>query len=46
MYLYLISFGDGSQDLGIGSAGTLILTVVILAFSLAQNRLLSIGADR
>ncbi len=46
VYLYLISFGDGSQDLGIGSAGTLILTVVILAFSLAQNRLLSIGADR
>ena len=37
--------GGGSQDLGLGSAGTLILTVVILAFGLVQNRLLSIGSD-
>lgn len=43
VYLYLVSFGGGAQDLGIGSAGTMILTVVILAFSLAQNRLLAIG---
>ena len=43
VYLYLISFGGGAQDLGIGSAGTMILTLVILAFSLLQNRLLAIG---
>ena len=46
VYLYLISFGGGMQDLGIGSAGTMILTLVILVFSFLQNRLLSIGADR
>ena len=46
VYVYLISLGGGSQDLGIGSAGTMILTVVILAFGLLQNRLFSIGADR
>ena len=46
VYLYLISFGGGLQDLGIGSAGTMILTLVILVFSFLQNRLLSIGADR
>ena len=46
VYLYLISFGGGTQDLGIGSAGTMILTLVILAFSLAQTRVLAIGADR
>ena len=46
VYLYLISFGGGTQDLGIGSAGTMILTLVILVFSFLQNRLLSIGADR
>ena len=46
VYLYLITFGGGSQDLGVGSAGTMILTLVILVFSFLQNRLLSIGADR
>ena len=46
VYLYLITFGGGTQDLGIGSAGTMILTLVILVFSFLQNRLLSIGADR
>ena len=46
VYLYLISFGGGAQDLGIGSAGTMILTLVILVFSFLQNRLLSIGADK
>lgn len=45
VYLYLISFGGGTQDLGIGSAGTMILTLVILVFAFAQNRLLAIGAD-
>ncbi len=36
VYLYLISFGSGTQDLGIGSAGTIILTVVIAVFGLIQ----------
>lgn len=44
VYLYLITFGGGVQDLGIGSAGTMILTLVILVFAFLQNRLLSIGA--
>lgn len=43
VYLYLISLGGGSQDLGIGSAGTMILTVVILIFGLAQSKLLALG---
>ena len=46
VYLYLIAFGSGAQDLGIGSAGTMILTLVILVFSFLQNRLLAIGADK
>ncbi|QIK72132.1 sugar ABC transporter permease [Propioniciclava coleopterorum] len=46
VYLYLITFGGGSQDLGVGSAGTMILTLVILVFSFLQNRLLAIGADK
>ena len=44
VYLYLVTFGSGSQDLGIGSAGTMIVTLVIVAFSLLQNRLLAIGS--
>ncbi len=44
VYLYLISLGGGSQDLGLGGAGTMILTVVILAFGLLQARLVSLGA--
>jgi multiple sugar transport system permease protein len=43
VYLYLITFGAAAQDLGIGSAGTMIVTLVILVFSFLQNRLLSIG---
>jgi multiple sugar transport system permease protein len=43
VYLYLISLGGGSQDLGVGSAGTMILTVVILAFGLLQQWALSRG---
>ena len=41
VYLYLISFGGGAQDLGIGSAGTLILTVVIALFGLIQLAVLA-----
>lgn len=43
VYLYLISLNGGTQDLGLGSAGTMILTLVIVVFGLAQSRLLSIG---
>ena len=46
VYLYLISFGVGAQDLGIGSAGTMILTLVILVFAFLQNKLIAIGADK
>jgi len=41
VYLYLISLGGGTQDLGIGSAGTLILTVVIALFGLVQLAVLA-----
>lgn len=37
VHLYLISFGGGQQDLGIGGAGTMILAAIIVLFSLAQN---------
>jgi len=40
VYLYLISLGQGSQDLGLGSAGTVILTLVIVAIGLVQAKVL------
>lgn len=36
VYLYLVSLGGGAQDLGLGSAGTIILTLVIALFGLVQ----------
>jgi len=45
VHLYLISLGGGSQDLGVGSAGTLILTGVILIIGLGQTALLSRGGE-
>ena len=39
VYLYLISLGQGSQDLGLGSAGTVILTAVVAIIGLIQIRL-------
>lgn len=36
VYLYLISLGQGSQDLGLGSAGTVILTLVVAIIGLIQ----------
>ncbi len=36
VYLYLVSLGQGSQDLGLGSAGTVILTLVVALVGLAQ----------
>ena len=44
VYLYLISLGGGTQDLGLGSAGTIILTLVIAVFGVAQLKLASIGS--
>lgn len=40
VYLYLVSLGQGSQDLGIGSAGTVILTLVVAVLGVLQLRLL------
>ncbi len=37
VHLYLISLGGSQQDLGLGGAGTVILTVIIVVFGLAQN---------
>ncbi len=37
VHLYLISFGGGQQNLGVGGAGTMILAAIIVCFSLAQN---------
>lgn len=37
VHLYLISLGGSQQDLGLGSAGTLILTAVIVVFGLLQG---------
>lgn len=41
VHLYLISFGGGQQNLGLGGAGTMILAAIIVLFSLAQNWLMS-----
>lgn len=46
VYLYLISFGGGQKDLGVGGAGTMILTAIIVLFGLAQNWLVNRGARR
>ena len=45
VYLYLVSLGQGTQDLGLGSAGTIILTLVIAAVGLAQIKIFSRGAE-
>ena len=45
VYLYLVSLGQGTQDLGVGSAGTVILTVVVAALGIGQLRLLRGRAD-
>lgn len=43
VHLYLIAFGGGQQDLGVGGAGTMILTTIIVTFGLAQNWVLNRG---
>ncbi len=37
VHLYMISVGGSQQDLGLGGAGTMILTAIIVVFGLAQN---------
>jgi multiple sugar transport system permease protein len=43
VYLYLISLGGGSQDLGLGSAGTIILTAVVVVIGVVQLKIFSVG---
>lgn len=40
VYLYLVSLGQGTQDLGLGSAGTVILTIVVAVLGIGQLRAL------
>ncbi len=40
VYLYLVSLGQGTQDLGVGSAGTVILTIVVALLGALQLRIL------
>lgn len=37
VHLYLISIGGSQQDLGVGGAGTMIITALIVFFGLLQN---------
>lgn len=41
VHLYLISFGGGQQNLGVGGAGTMILASIIILFSVAQSWILN-----
>ena len=41
VHLYLVSFGGGQQNLGIGGAGTMILASIIIVFSVAQSWVLN-----
>jgi multiple sugar transport system permease protein len=43
VYLYLISLGGGTQDLGLGSAGTIILTAVVAVVGIVQLKVFSLG---
>ena len=43
VYLYLISLGGGSQELGLGSAGTIILTILIAIVALTQLLIINRG---
>ena len=45
VYLYQVGLGTG-QDFGRGGAGGVILTIVILIFTLVQQRLLGLGQRR
>ncbi|MGI8457995.1 MAG: carbohydrate ABC transporter permease [Propionibacteriaceae bacterium] len=43
VYLYVVSLGGGTQDLGLGSAGTMILTAVIVVLGVLQAKVLGFG---
>ena len=43
VHLYLVALGGGQQDLGVGGAGTVILTAIIVVFGLGQNWVLNRG---
>lgn len=45
VHLYITALGGGQQDLGVGGAGTMILTAIIVCFGLAQTWVLNRGAD-
>jgi multiple sugar transport system permease protein len=44
VYLYLISLGQGTQDLGIGSAGTVILTLAVGLVGVLQVKIFGFTA--
>ena len=44
VYLYLVSLGQGTQDLGIGSAGTVILTLAVGLIGVLQVRIFGFTA--
>lgn len=47
VHLFLISLGGSNQNLGLGGAGTMILTAIIVFFGVLQNWLVNRGdADR
>ena len=46
VHLYLTALGGGQQDLGVGGAGTMILTAIIVVFGLAQSWVLGRGERR
>ena len=46
VHLFVISLGGSNQDLGLGGAGTMILTAIIVVFGVAQNWLANRGAER
>lgn len=46
VHLYITALGGGQQDLGVGGAGTMILTSIIVLFGLAQSWVLNRGRDK
>ena len=46
VHLYLIALGGGQQDLGVGGAGTIILTAIIVVFGLGQSWVLGRGGKK
>jgi multiple sugar transport system permease protein len=44
VYLYYTSLGSGGQDLGRGSAGAVILALIIALVTLLQGRVLRFGS--